>query len=102
MTTHAIGQNEPAQRPDGLVVLGGTFALGERSQATYLEDMLPFSLKGLEEVVRCDPPLLLGARPLEQLRRFLELGVAPDRRVQPATAMARGSRRSASRVSLSA
>jgi len=41
-----------------LVVLGGSETLGQGAMAnTYFEDLLPVSLKGPRELVRCDPPL---------------------------------------------
>ncbi|MHB9133843.1 MAG: LamG domain-containing protein [Armatimonadota bacterium] len=47
-----------------LIILGGPFSLGVGSyQSTYLEDMLPFTLTGVNEVVPCEPALLLGPTP---------------------------------------
>ncbi len=47
-----------------LVLLGGNRALGEGGlKGTYLEAICPFELKGTGEVVRCEPPLLLGGKP---------------------------------------
>ncbi len=44
-----------------LVVLGGPKTLGYgRMRMTYLEDLLPVTLTGAHEVVRCDPPRRLG------------------------------------------
>lgn len=46
-----------------LVIFGGSFTLGQGSfRHTYLEELMPFVLKGPHEVVACDPPLLLGAK----------------------------------------
>jgi uncharacterized membrane protein len=47
-----------------LVVLGGIYSLGQGGMAsTYFADMLPFQLRGSKEVVKCDPPLVLGNEP---------------------------------------
>jgi uncharacterized membrane protein len=47
-----------------LVVLGGFGTLGQGGMKdTLLEQAMPFRLKGDNEVVACNPPLLLGARP---------------------------------------
>jgi len=43
-----------------LVILGGNRTLGEGGmKGTYLEDLSPFTLRQRDEVVACDPPLLL-------------------------------------------
>jgi uncharacterized membrane protein len=47
-----------------LVVLGGVCSLGQGGMAsTYLADLLPFQLRGSKEVVKCEPPLVLGSEP---------------------------------------
>ena len=44
-----------------LVLLGGNRTLGEGGlKGTYLDELSPFALRGPNEVVRCEPPLLLG------------------------------------------
>jgi len=44
-----------------LVILGGIVTLGQGGMAqTYIDDMLPMTLKGAYEVVRSQPPLILG------------------------------------------
>jgi hypothetical protein len=44
-----------------LVLLGGNRTLGEGGlKGTYLDELSPFALRGMNEVVRCEPPLLLG------------------------------------------
>jgi hypothetical protein len=46
-----------------LVILGGICTLGSGAmKGTYLEDMLPFVLKGPSEIVPCQPPLMLGSK----------------------------------------
>ena len=47
-----------------LVLLGGCFALGQGGiRRTFLDEVLPVACAGPCEVVRCDPPLLLGSAP---------------------------------------
>jgi uncharacterized membrane protein len=44
-----------------LVVLGGPYTLGQGGMpATFLEEVLPVTLKGPYEVVRCEPPLAVS------------------------------------------
>lgn len=47
-----------------LIVLGGPSALGQGGMAsTYLAELLPFQVRGSREVVKCEPPLVLGKEP---------------------------------------
>jgi uncharacterized membrane protein len=44
-----------------LIVLGGPYTLGQGGmQGTFLEEVLPVTLKGPYEVVRCEPPLTVS------------------------------------------
>jgi uncharacterized membrane protein len=44
-----------------LIVLGGPYTLGQGGmQGTFLEEVLPVTLKGPYEVVRCEPPLAVS------------------------------------------
>lgn len=44
-----------------LVFLGGPFALGQGGiKGTFIEEILPATCRGAYEVVKCEPPLLLG------------------------------------------
>ena len=45
-----------------IVFLGGSFTLGQGNFLnTFLDDILPVDCKGNNEVIRCQPPLLLGS-----------------------------------------
>jgi hypothetical protein len=71
-----------------LVVLGGVSTLGQGGMmATYFEDLLPFQMRGSGEVIKCEPPLVLGDRPNQpfadapQLFWRHEVKVDPDSQV---------------------
>ena len=60
-----------------LIVLGGPYTLGQGGmQGTYLEDVLPVTLKGPYEVVRCEPPLAVSLERLANEGRAAS-GVTP-------------------------
>src|SRR6185437_13696584 len=52
-----------------LVILGGNATLGEGGmQGTYLDEISPFAMKGIGEVIECKPPLPLGPSPTAGLQ----------------------------------
>jgi uncharacterized membrane protein len=60
-----------------LIVLGGPYTLGQGGmQGTFLEEVLPVTLKGSYEVVRCEPPLAVSLERLPDNGRTAS-GAAP-------------------------